>query len=652
VVQSRKYAYGFKLILTVLVSFLFSSALGLPVEGATKKPPRTPALISVSPLGSRQGSLVEAYVRGKDLDGVSAVYFDSNKLHGRIKKIEQAELPEQPSKGQGPESEKTARGFRITVEVQIDATTPVGSYMLRIVTPDGISDALPFLICSEPVVSGMESPHYRPDPAQAVNLPAVINGTMSRDGATDYYAVEAAKNQELVFEGISRPAFTPSSVGNGFPVDIALYDPTGSWFDPRQVTQLANKDQSTPGIVPSHPLLKFRFPKQGRFLVGVSSSDGKGGPDFPYQLRIAPASSPTIFSRLENNSLQAGRKEWVERNFRRELEPDRLLALWSRTIRAENSAGVDSSISAVNLASSNQQAGEEGSQGEPRNPGSKAVIIEEKEPNDAPSQAVGVSIPAIIEGTIDHPNDVDSFKFKAKRGESLAFEIETPDATIPIFNPRLDVMDQNGQEFLTNIWKRISRNFSFYMKSLEPKTIYTFKLDGQYCLQIRDATFRYGDSSFKYRILVRPQVPHVGEIEVKEDHVNLVPGEATKLNVVTGQEEGFTGDIAITVEGLPSGVSAFPGTEVKPDKGPPLDEGYKERFVPKKETASIILAASVDAAATSSPQFIRVVVHPVINAAMGSPLAAKEIPLMITKQSNSIQANQGTSRPAAAGNRH
>ena len=144
--------------------------------------------------------------------GASDVYFDSNKLHGRIKKIEQVELPEQPKKGRRLESEKTARGFRLTVEVQIDATTPVESYMLRIVTRDGISDALPFLICSELVVSGMESPHSRPDAAQAVNLPVAINGMISRDGETDYYAFEAAKDQELVFEGISRPAFTPPSI--------------------------------------------------------------------------------------------------------------------------------------------------------------------------------------------------------------------------------------------------------------------------------------------------------------------------------------------------------------------------------------------------------------------------------------------------------
>jgi hypothetical protein len=105
------------------------------------------------------------------------------------------------------------------------------------------------------------------------------------------------------------------------------------------------------------------------------------------------------------------------------------------------------------------------------------------------------------------------------------------------------------------------------MKSLEPKTIYTSNWTGSTASRFETATFATAISGFKYRILIRSQVPHVGEIEVKEDHVNLVPGEATKLNVVTGQEEGFTGDIAIAVEGLPSGVSAFPGTEVKPDKG-------------------------------------------------------------------------------------
>ena len=54
---------------------------------------------------------------------------------------------------------------------------------------------------------------------------------------------------------------------------------------------------------------------------------------------------------------------------------------------------------------------------------------------------VDISIPAIIEGSIERPGDIDSFKFKVDPGQKLAFEIETPEFTPPRFNPRLGVVD-------------------------------------------------------------------------------------------------------------------------------------------------------------------------------------------------------------------
>ena len=39
-------------------------------------------------------------------------------------------------------------------------------------------------------------------------------------------------------------------------------------------------------------------------------------------------------------------------------------------------------------------------------------------------------------------------------------------------------------------------------------------------------TSRYGDPGFRYRLLIRPQVPHVGDIQVLEDRLNLKPGQA------------------------------------------------------------------------------------------------------------------------------
>ena len=117
-------------------------------------------------------------------------------------------------------------------------------------------------------------------------------------------------------------------------------------------------------------------------------------------------------------------------------------------------------------------------------------------------------------------------------------------------------------------------------------------------------------------MLIRPQIPHVGELRLLEharvaldgaigklsDHVNLKVGEAKKLSVTTAQEEGFAGEIAITAEGLPEGVRLLPATEVKPDAGPHRDEGQKERYVPKTEKATLILVAAANAPLTRMPQ--------------------------------------------------
>jgi hypothetical protein len=118
---------------------------------------------------------------------------------------------------------------------------------------------------------------------------------------------------------------------------------------------------------------------------------------------------------------------------------------------------------------------------------------------------------------------------------------------------------------------------------------------------------------------------------VDQDRLNIARGEAKKLNVTTAQEEEFAGDIAVTVEGLPEGVEVLPATEVKPEKGPPLDEGPKYRFRPKTETASILLMARADAQVTEMPRFVRVVCRPVVRGVVGAPVLVKELPLMVIR---------------------
>ena len=73
--------------------------------------------------------------------------------------------------------------------------------------------------------------------------------------------------------------------------------------------------------------------------------------------------------------------------------------------------------------------------------------------------------------------------------------------------------------------------------------------------------------------------------------VNLQPGQAVKVTLVTQQEEGFEGEVVFAADGLPGGVQILPGAEVEPDQEPPLPEIHKERFVPKNQKTTVLLVA-------------------------------------------------------------
>ena len=83
--------------------------------------------------------------------------------------------------------------------------------------------------------------------------------------------------------------------------------------------------------------------------------------------------------------------------------------------------------------------------------------------------------------------------------------------------------------------------------------------------------------------------------------MNLLAGQASKITVTTDQEEGFSGDIALVLEGLPEGVEFFPGTEVKAYQGPVPEDRMRLRFSPQSESVTILLLAGADAPATSLP---------------------------------------------------
>jgi len=367
--------------------------------------------------------------------------------------------------------------------------------------------------------------------------------------------------------------------------------------------------------------------------VGVAGFVGLGGPDFSYQLRIADSSTAVPADSLTGRTGRLAhplRKRWQERDFARNLEPDRLNELGSRTVKPLNAAGNWEGKPVIESMPKLQEQPNDGA----LSPMPVLAIVKETEPNDRLTAAMNVSIPAIVEGTIERAGDVDCFKIKVEAGQSIAFEIQTEGALPPVFNPRLELWTPSGEEALTNVYQRIGGDGDDWVQSLEPKVIHTFDQGGEYWVKLRDLTSRNGSLDFTYRLLIRGQIPHVGDIEIKEDRFNLAVGEARKLTISLGQEEGFGGQIAVRVEDLPPGVVVLPAADVAPAQGPPFAKVHPERFVPKNQIVTLILVADVNAPITRMPSWAKVKVQPIIAGQLGTPFLAKELAIMVVDSSS------------------
>lgn len=585
-------------------SSIFLSFLLVSSANAQDAPhSQDPQLVSLFPLGARPGTTFQMEVRGRELGRAYAVWFDCGSFEAEVQKVEEIDLD---NDGTDRASEKTQiRSHRLVLNVKVDQAAGIGTHTLRVVTPKGVSNPLWLEVHSENVTAeNPASTPGEPSQVQTVSFPVLINGRISEKGELDYYGFDVVQGQELFFQVFPGP-------GSARSPRFALYEPGGSWFDPHRMKRLAPSPPFPPGIYDGYdgkvvlyaPSVTHHFKKSGRYFVQVGVVFGGGGPDYSYQLQIVPAHRSAS---LEGMKWPAPAHpeygNWKERQFRRKIESDRLKAVWSRALKVPGKA------KAPRVETSGQQSAE------------------------TLDQAMEIRVPALCEGTVEQPGDVDFFKFHVEPGQRLAFEIETPHAQPPVFNPQLWVMDGGGREVLTNVYKELEGGSGVWTKKIEPKTIYAFEEGGEYYLQIRDLTSRYGAPNFVYRVLIRDLIPHVGEIQVQEDHLNLTRRQAKKLTMIVEQEEGFGGQIAVSLKNLPPGIEALPAMEMEAESPPPFPALHKERFRPERDKLTIMLLAAPDAPLTRMPHFADIGIRPIVDGNPGERVFVGKIPLMVIPQ--------------------
>jgi hypothetical protein len=481
----------------------------------------------------------------------------------------------------------------VTLRVQVGGDAAPGRYPVRLITRGGITNALPLQVVDLPVSTEPSGTHDMRDSAVSVpSVPAIFAGKLSRRGEADLYSFTAAAGQTLTFELISglpqiAAAGSAATVANFDPA-LSIFETEGSWFDSSRLKRIAHNDE--PVWVfgrPTDAHLVHRFAKAGTYLLRVEAFAGQGGADYSYQLRIAAGASAP-----DNKVAESG---WQERAWTRRLDSNRLNQLSKRGGKSEDPKSSIETYSASVAGSS-------------------------------------FKLPGTLAGTLLKPGESHRARFRVEKPADIVMEVETPTASPPFFNPIVRLLNESGGETATNVFAGRGACSGAMTKSLQAKTLIPLRDPGEYTIEIRDATADLAGPDFQYRVQVRPQIPHVGQVRIDTDHLNFVPGEAKTIRVVFDREEDYRGALMVTAESLPPGISAAVGADFEPDKDDPPVLGKRERYTPRTERAVVILSASSDVVPSARPHTARIVVRPLADGKPGEILDTKTIHLMVIEK--------------------
>jgi hypothetical protein len=131
---------------------------------------------------------------------------------------------------------------------------------------------------------------------------------------------------------------------------------------------------------------------------------------------------------------------------------------------------------------------------------SEHPVIVEKGDNNSREKAQAVPVPCTVAGVIEALEDVDFYRFKAKAGQTISFEVQCARIQDKIHDlqkhadPILTLYDGKGRE--------LAANDDYYFA--DPMLSYTFKEAGDYFIQVRDSKYD-GDRRWVYALLITAQ---------------------------------------------------------------------------------------------------------------------------------------------------
>ncbi|OYV86388.1 MAG: hypothetical protein B7Z73_11850, partial [Planctomycetia bacterium 21-64-5] len=523
-----------------------------------------------------------------DLDGADRLVFTHPGITAKQVILEPTEFDPQPRPADG----------KFTVSIAADV--PPGMYEVRTVGKYGVSNPRYFVVDTRPEVNETE-PNSRVDQANEVPSGGVVNG-VSGGADQDFFQFPAKKGQRLLIDCRAR------RIDSRLDPMLVLYDAHGN--------ELASAHDG------SHrdTLLDYTVPADGLYVVEVHDFIYGGGPDYFYRLAVntgphvdfifPPAGLPGTNQAYQfyGRNLPGGQPvpaltidgqplEVVNASIALPMaaEGDRLPA---GTLIEPAASGIDAIL--YRLPSPQGLS----------NPVlvslATAPVVPEKEPNNGAAQGQKIAPPCEVVGQFYPVGDHDWFTFDAKKGDAYVIEVVSQrlgESTDPYLMVEQVIVDKNGKVQTKELQQADdnmlnSGGFDFATTHDDPCFRFAAPDDGTYRILLRDLySSSRGDPRFVYRLAVRNEQPDFrlaalarfpGSQPNQQQSLVWSPylrkGGSDAIEIVAFRRDGFDGEIVVTAEGLPPGVTAAPVT-----------------IGPGRNSAALILTAADNAAATVAP---------------------------------------------------
>jgi hypothetical protein len=431
----------------------------------------------------------------------------------------------------------------VFVEITMAPDAPPGRRELRLATTRGVTNPLVFNVGQLPEVSrkpmitstlqvlGKEEQALRKRPPEEeevlVTVPCTANGQIA-SGEVNRYRFEARKGQRLLISVEARL------------LNPYVADAVPGWFQP--VLTLRNAGGKEVAFCDDYrfkpdPVLFFEVPEDGPYVLHLTDAIYRGREDFVYRLTIGELPFVTSIFPLGGRAGEPAKFEMTGWNLAKAVltPPSKDAGPGIHRVAASSSGFASNCLP---LALDTLPEGFD------------------KEPNNSPPSAQKVTLPIIINGRIDRPDDWDVFQLAGRAGDTVVAEVSARRLDSPL-DSVLKLTDAGGSVLAVSD-DREDAEAGVNTHHADSYLMFKLPADGTYCVHLGDAA-RNGGPAYAYRLRLSQPQPDFA-LYVVPSSLALRAKATASVNVQVIRKDGFTGPISVVLKNPPAGFSLTGGS--------------------------------------------------------------------------------------------